>query len=74
MHAKYVVFISYGSKVIVKVRVDNRQRDRQTNKQTDRQTGQKQNAPDQSIRGHKKWKGGFNSVIANVCIQKYLSF
>ena len=38
MHAKYEVFISYGSKVIVKVKVDNRQ----TNRQTDKQTGQKQ--------------------------------
>ena len=33
MHAKYEVSISYGSKVIAKVKVDNRQ----TNKQTDRQ-------------------------------------
>ena len=58
MHAKYEVFISYGSKVIAKVKVDNRQTDRQTNKQTDKQTdrqkGQKQYAPDHSIRGHKK--------------------
>ena len=57
MLAKYEVSISYGSKVIVKVKVDNRQTDRQTNKQTDRQTdrqtGQKQYAPDLSIRGHK---------------------
>ena len=37
MHAKYEVSISYGSKVIVKVKVDNRQTDRQTNRQTDRQ-------------------------------------
>ena len=37
MHAKYEVSISDGSKVIVKVKVDNRQTDRQTNKQTDRQ-------------------------------------
>ena len=44
MHAKYEVSISYGSKVIAKVKVDNRQ--------TDRQTGQKQYAPDHSIRGH----------------------
>ena len=50
MHAKYEVSISYGSKVIAKVKVDNRQ----TNRQTDRQTGQKQYAPDHSIRGHKK--------------------
>ena len=35
MHAKYEVSISYGSKVIAKVKVDNRQ----TNKQTDRQMG-----------------------------------
>ena len=41
MHAKYEVSISYGSKVIAKVKVDNRQ------------TGQKQYAPDHSIRGHK---------------------
>ena len=33
MHAKYEVSISYGSKVIAKVKVDNRQ----TNRQTDRQ-------------------------------------
>ena len=45
MHAKYEIFVSYGSKVIVKVKVDNRQADRQTN----RQTGQKQI----SIRRHK---------------------
>ena len=47
MHAKYEVSISYGSKVIAKVKVDNRQ----TDKQTDRQTGQKQYAPDHSNRG-----------------------
>ena len=29
MHAKYEVSISYGSKVIAKVKVDNRQTDRQ---------------------------------------------
>ena len=33
MHAKYEVPISYGSKVIAKVKVDNRQTDRQTNRQ-----------------------------------------
>ena len=49
MHAKYEVSISNGSKVIAKVKVDNRQ----TDKQTDRQRGQKQYAPDHSIRGHK---------------------
>ena len=42
MHAKYEVSISYGSKVIAKVKVDNRQ------------TGQKQYAPDHLIQGHKK--------------------
>ena len=46
MHANYEVSISFGSKVIAKVKVDNRQ--------TNRQTGQKQYAPDHSIRGHKK--------------------
>ena len=53
MHTKYEVSISYGSKVIAKVKVDNRQTYRQTDKQTDRQTGQKQY---HSIRGHKKVK------------------
>ena len=46
MYAKYEVSISNGSKVIANVKVDNRQ--------TDKQTGQKQYAPDHSIRGHKK--------------------
>ena len=58
MHAKYEVSISYGSKIIAKVKVDNRQTNKQTDKQTDRQTdkqtGQKQYAPDHSIRGIKK--------------------
>ena len=31
-----------------------KQKDRQTDRQTDKQTGQKQYAPDHSIRGHKK--------------------
>ena len=46
MHAKYEVSISYGSKVVTKVKVDTRQ------------TGQKQYAPDHAIRGHKimAWK------------------
>ena len=35
--------------VIANVKVDNRQ---QTDRQTDKQTGQKQYAPDHSIRGH----------------------
>ena len=38
MHAKYEVSISYGSKVIAKVKVDNRQTNKQTNRQTNRQT------------------------------------
>ena len=50
MHAKYEISISYGSKITAKVKVDNRQ----TNKQTDKQTGQKQYAPNHSIRGHKQ--------------------
>ena len=33
MHAKYEVSISYGSKVIAKVKVDNRQTDKQTDRQ-----------------------------------------
>ena len=33
MHAKYEVSISYGSNVIVNVKVDNRQTDRQTERQ-----------------------------------------
>ena len=37
MHAKYEVSISYGSKVIAKVKVDNRQTNRQADKQTDKQ-------------------------------------
>ena len=36
MHAKYEVSISYSSKVIAKVKVDNRQAEKQTKKQTDR--------------------------------------
>ena len=56
MHSKYEVSISYGSKVIAKVKLDNRQTDRQTNNQT----GQKQYAPDHSIRGHKKHDRTFN--------------
>ena len=49
MHAKYEASISYGSKVIANVKVDNRQ----TYRQTDTQRGQKQYAPDHSIRGIK---------------------
>ena len=33
MNAKYEVFISYSSKVIAKVKVDNRQTDGQTDRQ-----------------------------------------
>ena len=43
MHAKYEVSISYGSKIIAKVKVDNRQTNKQTDKQTNRQTGQDKN-------------------------------
>ena len=42
-----------GSKVIAKVKVDNRQTDKQTDRQINRQTGQKQYAADHSIREHK---------------------
>ena len=67
MHAKYEVSISYGSKVIAKVKVDNRQ----INRQTHRQTGQKQYAPDHSIRGHKN----NNFIVMNrlsFCFQLWL--
>ena len=40
-------------KNIAKVKFD-RQTNKQTDNQTDKQTGQKQYAPDHSIRGHKK--------------------
>ena len=36
MHAKYEVSISYGSKVIAKVKVDNRQTDKQKDRQQDK--------------------------------------
>ena len=52
MHAKYEVSVWYGSKVIAKVKVDNRHTDRQINDQT----GQKQYAPDHSILGYKNKK------------------
>ena len=55
MHAKYEVSISYGSKVISKVKVDDRQ--------TNRQTGQKQYAPDHSIRAHKNTDDAWNTCI-----------
>ena len=47
MHAKYEVSISYGSKVIAKVKVDNRQTNRQTDRKTNRQTNRqdKNNMP-----------------------------
>ena len=38
MHAKYEVYTYNGSKVIAKVKVDNKQTNRQTNRQTDKQT------------------------------------
>ena len=37
MHVKYEVIISYSSKVIAKVKVDNRRTNRETDRQTDRQ-------------------------------------
>ena len=62
MRTKYEGSTSNGSKVIANVKVDNRQTNRQTDRQTNKQTGQKQYAPDHSIRGHKKiiWKEGRN--------------
>ena len=56
MHAKYEVSISYISKFIAKVKVDNRQTDKQTDKHTDKQTGQKQYAPIIRFGGIKRTK------------------
>ena len=53
MHAIYEVPISYSSKVIVKVKVDDRQTDRQ---KTDRT---KTICPDHSIQGHKNERSIF---------------
>ena len=54
MHARYEVSMFYGSKVIAKVKVDNRQTDKHTNRQTNKQTDRtKTICPDHSIRGHK---------------------
>ena len=50
MHAKYEVSISFGLKVIAKVKVDNRQTNKQTDKQTDRQD--KNNMPKSFDAGH----------------------
>ena len=54
MHAEYEASISYD---YMNVKVDNRQTDIQANKQT----GQKQYAPDHSIRVHKK---SWNQVMS----------
>ena len=40
-----------------------KQTDRQTDRQTNKQTGQKQYAPDHSIRGHKKNQGVFVKTL-----------
>ena len=48
MHTKYEVSISYGSKVLAKVKVDNRQTDKQTNRQD------KNNMRPEKIWAHKK--------------------
>ena len=64
MHAKYEVSISYGSKVMAKVKVDNRQTDRQTN----RQTGQKQYAP---IMRSKCIKNPCSAIILRVFTQSF---
>ena len=50
---------------MAKVKVDNKQTDRQT----DRQTGQKQYAPDHSIRGHKKF--GTNVTTERSCYKEH---
>ena len=70
MHAKYEVSISYSSNVIAKVKVDNRQ--------TNKQTGQKQYAPDHSIRGHKnridRIEAMWNIKLNRQKIYKYRDF
>ena len=48
MHAKYEISISYGSKVIAKVKVDNRQTNKQTDRQTDRQTDKQTDTEDKN--------------------------
>ena len=54
MHAKYEVSISYGSKVMAKIKVFfHRVTDRQTESQTHRQD-KKLDAPEFHPRGHKK--------------------
>ena len=62
MHAKYDVSISYGSKVIAKVKVDNRQ----TNRQTDKQD------TNHSIRGHENWckfgECSTNNRFCHICL------
>ena len=69
MHAKYEVSISYGSKVIAKVKVDNRQ----INKQTNKQTGQKPYVPDHSIQGHKN-KMRIGEMLNNLIIGEDIFF
>ena len=58
MHTKYEVSTSNGSKVIANVKVDNRQ--------TNKQTGQKQYAPDHSIRGHKNTTLNKQTIKKNI--------
>ena len=54
MHTKYEVSISYGSKVIAKVKVDNRQTNKQTEIQKKNQTGRNNIPPIIRSRGIKR--------------------
>ena len=71
MHARYEVCTSYGSKVIAKVQVDNRQTNRQTNKQTDRQD--KNKMPRSFDQGHKKTLIPYiNNVLTKILQESYI--
>ena len=66
MHSKYEVSISYGSKVIAKVKVDNRQ----TNKQPDRQ--EKNNISPINRSGGIKIKDSLHCVPIYLCVTHIL--
>ena len=69
MHAKYEVTISHGSKVIAKVKVDNRQTNKQTNRQTDRQTDKQTDRQDKNNMPPIIRSGGIkiHAVVMFVC-------
>ena len=65
MHAKYEVSITYGSKVVAKVEVDNRQ--------TDKRQDKNNMPPDHSIRGHKNLKT-FREFKTHVVVTRNITF